>query len=119
MQRVGRPGVGALDAGEGVTHVLHPATDPRQCVQDGVGLLAMLGEERLAGLGNGVELAVGIRGGLGLADLLHVDQRRIDHAAAGRVEAVGSRLERADQLVAVGGLFGEQRQQDQLQIVGG
>jgi hypothetical protein len=75
-------------------------------------------QTRLAGFGDGVELAVAIDGDDRLADLFQVGQGRIDHAGTGCVEAAGTFLKDADQLVAVGRLFGEQRQQHESEVGG-
>ncbi|MNR44106.1 hypothetical protein D3C85_1628100 [compost metagenome] len=44
---------------------------------------------------------------------------RVDHPGAGAVAAIEEAFDLADQVVAVAGLFGQHRQQQQLQVAGG
>ena len=47
---------------------------------------------------------------------LEISQSRIDHAGARGVETAGAFLQHADQFVAVGWLFGQEREQHELQF---
>ena len=64
---VGRFTVEIADAGEGFAHLLHAAADPRQRFENGIGGGTVLGEMRLALLGDAVELARRILGDAGVA----------------------------------------------------
>src|SRR5262249_40232890 len=50
--------------------------------------------------------------------LLQIGERGIHHAGARGIETTGQLLERLDDLVAMSGTLGEQRQNDELQIIG-
>src|SRR5271170_7139261 len=54
----------------------------------------------------------------GMADLVQVGERRIDHAGTGAVEAAGTILDGLDQFIAVSGTLAEQRENEKLQILG-
>ncbi len=83
-----------------------------QPCQAGVRLGAMLGQVRLAGLGEG-EGALGAlrRRRFDQALLLQHRQCRIDDSGAWHVGAAGARLQLADQVVAMAGLRFHQQQQ--------
>src|SRR5581483_3717789 len=53
-----------------------------------------------------------------VAEFLQVRQRGVDHARAWAIEAVGARFQFLDQFIAVPRLLRDQREQQELQIVG-
>ncbi|SPC16369.1 conserved hypothetical protein [Cupriavidus taiwanensis] len=99
-------------------HPLHLARHVAQPRHHHVDPLAVGLQVRHAGLRQLVALLVAFGVDGGKADFFQVGQRRINHTGARLVEAVGARLQRLDQFVAVAGLFFQQRQQQQLQVVG-
>jgi hypothetical protein len=70
-------------------------------------------------LADAIELFGPLRLDSRLAGLFEIGEGRIDHARARNVVAAGPLFQHLDQIVAMARLFGDQGQQEQLQVVGG
>ncbi len=97
---------------------LHLEADPLDLRDGGVDAVPMLGEMRAALLGQAIELARALDVDGGVADLLEIGQRWINHAGARHVEAVGKIVEGLDDLVAVARLLRDERKDHELQVLG-
>ncbi|CAG9242743.1 hypothetical protein BDI4_120197 [Burkholderia diffusa] len=105
-------------AGERAAHEFHLAREVRETCEQGVDAFALRIEMRAAGVGQRIALAVAFRLRGDEADFLEIRERRIHHAGARAIETVRARVERLDQFVTVARLLGDQREQQQLEIVG-
>ncbi|KAG1376736.1 hypothetical protein G6F60_015360 [Rhizopus arrhizus] len=72
---------------------------------------------RLARLRQVIALLVALLFHRGVAQLFQIGQRGVDHARAGRIEAVAERAQRLDEFIAVARALLKQAQQHQLQVV--
>src|ERR1700683_1960027 len=109
-------GVRIANAGECLPDIVHPASDPRQGVQNRIGGGSVGGEMGLPLRRDPIELARAFLLHARMADLVKIGERRIDHAGTGSVEAAGTLLDRLDQFIAVSGALAEQRENEKLQI---
>jgi len=66
----------------------------------------------------GITLAITLHRHRRVPDLLEIGQGRIDHPRARRVETIRASLEELDELIAVTRRLGQQRDEQQLKIIG-
>ncbi|CAM2190558.1 hypothetical protein BC2230_80193 [Burkholderia cepacia] len=104
--------------GERTAHELHLAREVREACEQRVDPFALGVEMGAAGVGQCITLAVAFRLRRDEADFFEIRERRVHHAGARAVETVRTCVERLDQLVAVARLLGDERKQQQLEIVG-
>src|SRR5438046_4753267 len=93
--------VARLVAGKRLADPVHLATHVCELCQYGVHKRAVLVEVRQAGVTDSIQLLATLGFDRGVADLIEISQRRVNHAGAGRVKASRRFFERLDYFVPV------------------
>ncbi|CAN0627665.1 protein of unknown function [Burkholderia multivorans] len=105
-------------ARERAAHEFHLPGKVRETREQQADAVVLRIEMCAARVGERVALAVAFGLHRDETDFLEIGQRRVDHAGTRAVEALRAGVERLDQFVAVTRLLGEEREQQQLQVVG-
>ena len=116
MHFIGSASVRIAHAGKCFAHLIHSSANSRQSFENRFGVRAVCFQMGLALRRNAVELPSPLLLNAGMTDLMQVSQRGINHAWAGRIESARTFFEGLDQLVPVRWLFGEQREDHQLNV---
>jgi hypothetical protein len=81
-----------------------------------LGTFAILGEVVAPGFGEVISLLASFNLNVGLTDFFKVSERRVDHPGTWNIEPVRKLFQRLDELIAMGGIFLKQGEQDELEI---
>src|SRR5262249_942493 len=116
--RVADVSLGRFAPEKHLPYALHLLANLFELRHQGVGVGPMFFELRAPRLGDAVYLFPAFALDRRIAHLLQICECGIHHARARRVETTGQLFERLNDLVAVARTLGEQRQNNELQVVG-
>ena len=116
MNFIGSAAVRLSHTGKCLADLLHPPSDPREGVENRLGVRSVGSQMRLAFSGNAVELSRALLFHARVPDLVEISQRWINHARTGNIEPARPLLDRFNKLIAVRWMLGQERQDHQLDV---